>query len=227
MSIPIRNGAPAVPRRVAIFGLLLSLSLALLGIFGSHLVSQINNSYQDIVARQLPSIGIVREVSQTNAQGRRLLDSLGASASTAEIDEVEIQLRLHRDTNSVRLAKLEGLLQSEEGRQLTTELLAARKVYRAEVDTFFKEMRAGSNLEARARWTQRMAAADAHYISAQDRLADYCSRSAASVSEELSKRSARLNSYFLLIAAWPLVLVISFFIYGLCSTLILFYRSRR
>lgn len=227
MYIPVRNTPPAVPRRVAAFGILLSLSLALLGVFGSYLVARINGTYQEILARQLPSIGIVREVSQTNALGRRLIDSLSVDVATSEIERVELGLSAHRDINTLRLARLEGLLNSEEGSRLTDELLNARKVYRLEIDAFLRAIRAGMTVGDRADWNRRISEADAQYVVTQDRLAEYCSRSATAVAEKLSQRSAKLNGYFLIIAAWPLLLALMFFIYGLCSTLILFYRSRR
>lgn len=227
MSFSLRNNAPAVPRRVVIFGVLLSLSLALLGIFGSLLVAQLNHSYQEIVSRQLPSIGIMRAVSQANAYGRRLIDSLGINATEAQVTIVENKLEEMRDSNSLRLARLQGLLENGEGYELTEALLAARKTYRTEVNAFLKEIRSGMTDDRRDEWMTRLADADLEYVSAQDKLADYCSTSATAVSEELGIRSKRLTSYFLLIAAWPLVLAGGFFLYGLCSTLVLFYRVRR
>ncbi len=212
---------------MAIFGLLLSLSLALLGLIGNYLVGKLNASYQNIVNCQLPSITIMREISQTNAQGRRLLDSLGPSSSLAEIQDVEARLQIHRDENSARLAKLELLMNSDEGRNLTNELLDVRRAYRSEIDRYLLELKNGMSAQTRSSWAQRMLVADNSYTIAQDKLVDYCMKSASAVNAELSERVGRLNSYFFLIAVWPFVLAAAFFVFGLLSTLVLFYRAHR
>lgn len=227
MILPASTNPPAVPRRVVVFGLLLSLSLALLGIVGSHLVAELNGSYQEIVVRQLPSISIMRAVSQANSFGRRMLDSLSTSSSMDEINAVEERLREMRDSNTLRLAKLQGLLNSDRGQYLTEKLLSVRKRYREQVDGFVRELKEGMTAQQRAAWAERLANADEEYVMAQDQLADYCTTSAVAVSDVLSVRSQRLVSYFLLIAAWPLILAVAFFVYGLISTLVLFHKRNR
>lgn len=227
MSIPVTNRPPAVPRRVVLYGLLLSVSLALLGVIGSYLVSSLNGDYQEIVSRQLPSLSVVREISQANGNGRRLVEALPQHLSDPEVAQVRARIADIRDENTLRLAKLEDLLDSETGVQLIAQLRATRKAYHNQVDKYIKALETGIEEGAQIGWRTKIESLDFEYVSAQDRLAEYCSRSASSRGEDLTRRSKQLTFFFLVIAAWPLILAVAFFLFGLISTLVLFYRARR
>ena len=132
-----------------------------------------------------------------------------------------------RQENGERLDKLEGLLASTEASELIERLRQVRQRYHNESDKFWALLKARPE---QVEWEGQRAAmveVDKLYVSAQDRLAEYCERSAASQSDELTRRSRLLTRFFFVVAAWPLVLAAGFFFYGLISTLALFYRSRR
>ena len=82
-------------------------------------------------------------------------------------------------------------------------------------------------MEERALWRARIEEVDAKYVEAQDRLADYCLRSATAQGDVLTRSSTRLMWFFMVFAAWPLLLVSGIFLYGFISTLLVFIRSPR
>jgi uncharacterized protein YdiU (UPF0061 family) len=226
MSIPAINRPPAVPKGVVWFGILLTLSLALLGLLASYLVNSLNGDYQEIVNRQLPSLAIVRKISQTNANGRRMVESLSNSPVTVELEEVKAKLNAIREENSIRLERLRLLLDKEEGRALVEALLERRMDYRDSMDQFFKDLSHGMDSEKRESWRLKISVLDKFYAEAQDNLADYCSRTAEERGDALAHRSRKLTGLFLIVAAWPLVLAVCSFLSGLISTLVFFFRNR-
>jgi hypothetical protein len=226
MSIPVTHRAPAVPKRVILFGFLLGLSLALLGLVGSHLVGSLNKNYVGIVTRQLPSLGLIRAISQAQSVSRRLIEAAPLHMEDPEINAMQAIILRVRQENGDRLDKLERLLDDPEARKLLGRLREERLSYHLGSDQFLALLKTRPE---RPVWeSQRIAMVDVdqRYVQAQDRLAEYCEASAASRSDELTQRSRDLTRFFFIVAAWPLVLAVGFFIYGLISTLALFYRSR-
>ena len=132
-----------------------------------------------------------------------------------------------REANTLRLAKLQNLLMTQDGQAVISQLLETRLKYRREVTEFLKELKVGMTQEQRDQWTLRLSDVDAEYVAMQDNLADYCTKSALSVNDLLSTHSKRLVLYFFLVAAWPLILAAGFFFCGLISTFVLFYRRNR
>lgn len=226
MSIPISNRAPAVPKGVVWFGILLTLSLAVLGVLASYLVTSLNGDYQEIVSRQLPALAIVRNISQANAVGRRLIEGLPAKLDADQLDEVRAKMNAIRDENSRRLERLQQLLDTAEGRQLVETLLERRKEYRDSTLRLLDCVEAGMSQDERERWRQTISALDSRYVEAQDVLAEYCSRTAESRGLALTDRSRKLTALFLVIAVWPVALAVGSFLSGLVSTLVFFFRHR-
>jgi hypothetical protein len=226
MSIPISNRPPAVPKGVVWFGIMLTLSLACLGLLASYLVQSLNGDYQEIVGRQLPALAIVRKVSQANATGRRLLETLPSKLDETSYLDISERLESIRAENTVRLETLERLLDTSAGRELMHTLRERRGEYRDISMQFMKALSSGVTPEEHSAWREHLSVADGHYVSAQDALADYCSFTAETRGEALTHRSRRLTGFFLLVAAWPLVLAVGSFLSGLVSTLVFFFRHR-
>ncbi len=226
MSIPVTNRPPAVPKGVVWFGILLTLSLALLGLLASYLVTSLNGDYQEIVNRQLPALAIVRNLSQANATGRRLVEALPNKLEENSLREVGAKLNAIREENTVRLERLQVLLVDRDGQELMAALLAKRQKYRETTLRLLDELSRGVSAEQRAEWRIRISEVDSQYVDAQDDLADYCSITAEKRGDALTHRSRKLTGLFLIIAAWPVVLAVGSFLSGLISTLIFFFRHR-
>jgi hypothetical protein len=226
MSIPVTNRPAAVPKGVVWFGILLTLSLALLGLLASYLVTSLNGDYQEIVNRQLPALAIARNLSQANATGRRLIEALPIKLDENSLKEVTAKLNSIREENTVRLERLQVLLDAEDGRELMSKLLSKRQSYRETTLRFLNELSRGVSLEQRADWRIRISEVDSQYVDAQDDLADYCSTTAEKRGEALTQRSRKLTGLFLIMAALPVVLAIGSFLSGLVTTLVFFFRHR-
>jgi hypothetical protein len=226
MSIFITNRARAVPKGVVWFGILLSLSLAVLGLLASYLVSSLNGDYQEIVSRQLPALAIVRNISQANAVGRRLIEGLPDYLEKEQLAVVNAKMDFISSENTLRLERLQQLLDATEGRQLVQSLLERRKSYRDSTVRLLDDLGRGISQVERERWRQMISEVDGRYVEAQDNLADYCSRTAEARGLALTDRSRKLTVLFLVIAAWPVVLAVGSFLSGLISTLVFFFRHR-
>jgi hypothetical protein len=226
MQIPSTYRAAAVPKRVILFVFLLGLSLAILGLVGSQLVIELNSAYSEIVERQLPSLGLIREINQGQSQNRRLIDSIPLNLAQADVVEIRKNIESMRMINSQRLDKLEQLLGTNEASALIQNLRVVRSTYNSTCDRLMDVL---TDEKDRNSWElQRalMIEADVRYVDAQDLVATYCEESAAARSDNLSRRSKDLTNLFFVVAAWPLLLAIVFFTYGLISTMALFYRSK-
>jgi hypothetical protein len=226
MAIPVTNRPPAVPKGVVWFGILLTLSLALLGLLASYLVTSLNGDYQEIVSRQLPALAIVRNLSQANATGRRLVETLPNKLDENTLREIRAKLNSIREENTARLERLHVLLDDHDGQDLMAALMAKRQKYRETTLMFLEELSRGVSAEQRAVWRIRISEVDSQYVDAQDDLADYCSSTAEKRGDALTHRSRRLSELFLIIAAWPLLLAVGSFLSGLISTLVFFFRHR-
>ena len=226
MSLPVTNRPPVVPKKVILFGFLLGLSLALLGLIGSHLVGSLNENYMGIVTRQLPSLGLIREISQAHSAGRRLIETAPFRIKEAQVVELEAAILKLRHGNGERLDKLERLLNTPEASKLIGHLRSQRINYHAESDQFLQRLKNQPTREIWESQRSRMFNVDQLYVKEQDRVAEYCEQTASARSAELTRRSRNLTLFFFVVAAWPLILAVGFFLYGLISTLALFYRSR-
>jgi hypothetical protein len=215
-----------VPKRVLFLGCMLGLSFALLGGLGTYLARNLNAEYAQIVTNQLPSLGLVRDVSKANSTGRRLLETAGNRLSAEELEVLKARIEKIRDENTARLARLDTLLDSPESMRLSQRLREDRRVYHELADAFLARLSQGVDAEERMEWRTRIAEMDTKYVEAQDRLADYCELSATVRGDELSRSSRLLMWFFTVIAVWPLVLATAVFLWGFASTLILFARGR-
>ena len=226
MSVSIAYRAPAVPKRVILFGFLLGISLAILGLMGSWLVSNLNSAYHEIVTTQLPSLGLIREISKAQSSSRRLIESIPLKRSRDDINTVRDSILRIRAENGRRLTDLEKLLSGDTAGKLIVRLHEVRAQYHTESDKFLDVLMKEPD---RAVWEVQLAAminVDIQYVEAQNRLAEYCERTANSRSDDLTERSKGLNYFFFVVTAWPLILAMGFFLYGLITTLAFFYRSR-
>lgn len=226
MSVSIAYRAPAVPKRVILFGFLLGISLAILGLVGSWLVSNLNSAYQEIVTTQLPSLSLIREISKAQSSSRRLIESIPLNRTRDDIRTVRENIIRIRAENGKRLADLEKLLSGDTAGKLIARLHAVRVQYHRESDKFLDVLIKDPD---RVVWEVQLAAmidVDLQYVEAQNRLAEYCEQTANARSDDLTQRSRGLNRFFFVVTAWPLILAAGFFIYGLITTLALFYRSR-
>jgi len=216
-----------VPKHILFFGVMLALSFAWVGGLGTYLAKGLNAEYSRIVTSQLPSIGLVREVSKANATGRRLLEATENRLTGEELGVLQGRIAEIRVENSARLAQMDMLLGSVESVRLSERLRMDRHAYHELADEFIVRLSQGLEMEERAMWRARIEEADAKYVEAQDRLADYCLRSATAQGDVLTRSSTRLMWFFMVFAAWPLLLVSGIFLYGFISTLLVFIRSRR
>jgi len=226
MPIPVTHRAPAVPKRVVLFGFLLGVSLAILGLLGSYLVTRLNADYNEIVTTRLPSLSLIREINKNQSIARQAVESLMAVPAPVDIDAVWAKVVRLRQENSERIDKLDELINVDEGEHLIVNLREVRKLFHTETEAFFQVVAEGADVNQLVRQRARMTDMDIKYMDAQNRVAEYCEQSAAERSDDLTRRTNGVSRFFFVVAAWPLILAVGFFVYGLISTLSLFYRSR-
>jgi hypothetical protein len=227
MAIPSTHQRPAVPRRVILFGFFLGASLAVLGLVGSHLVDQLNDDYVKITSTQLPSLALIRDINKAQGQGRLLLQPVTDRITVDGLNEIKLAVRSIREKNTERLYRLGELLTDDKEQVLLHELRKVRMDYHVECDRFLSALASRSDEYALELQRLAMLRADAKYVEAQDMLGDYCERRATLQGAILAERSKNLNRFFFVVAAWPLVLAVSFFVFGLLSTVVMFYQRRK
>jgi len=228
MPIPVTYRPPAVPKRAVLFVCLLGVSLAILGIIGNYMVTGLSAEYKEIVTTRFPSLSLIREINKNQLAARRVVESLGPVSGPTAVDSARAKVIRLRLENTERLNSLDKLIKADEGEgaRLLAQLREVRKAFHDETDAFLQEVMEGAGGDELIRQRARMTDMDTKYMDAQNRVAEYCEQSAAERSDDFARRTAKVGRFFFVVAAWPLVLAIGFFIYGLISTIELFSRSR-
>ena len=216
---------PAVPQRFLIFGFVLSFSFLLLGATGGVLVWQMNSSFRNLIQCDLPTIALIRDISVSHSEVRRVLDAIPTRGTQPEIDADLRQLKEVRSLNGERIEQLLALQKSNMGEESVHELMDAREAYWKAMEAYLSGIRpvpAPLRKPApRASLEERQAA----YVKLQDNVSETCLRNAETMGDKLDRETRLVSRFFVAVALWPILLAGVFVVVIILMTLFRYHRA--
>ncbi len=220
-----------VRRRVSIhavtYVLLLSISLAVLGVVGLHFTRSISMSLDQLRRETLPASSVMRLITREAGRMRRTVDLVDAVRTPEALATVRARVDDFKKKNDDNLKQLHLLVDEEELGRLLAHVVERRRVFLHDLEMLLQLAGSGATAEEVIKARQSMSTSYEAYRDEQDKLADYCETRAAELSGAILAKARRFEGFGVIIALWPVLAGVGLFAYGFLTTALVFFRDHR